>query len=404
MLKFGTDGIRDIYPTKINENIIYSIGKTINFTSKVIIGYDTRYSSKSLANALCKALKENNINLNLIGIASTPKVAYLSKIDNCLGIVITASHNPYFYNGIKFLDKGKKIDSFIKNLIINNYIELEYKGNEEYEEKEDYRYENYLKTIVKNNKYKVLFDFDHGGLVGINKNCLPINSKVINDDYDGYNINDKVGALYPNYLKQKLNELDYDIGFCYDGDGDRLMLIDKKFIYDGDMILYLLAKLLKHDKIVSTIMSNSGLKKCLNNNKIDLITCDVGDEKVYEKLVEFNILIGGEKAGHIIDLNHLGCGDGLYVSLLIIKLLNDNKIDLKEIFKDYKSYYYEELNYPVNINLDRLNIIKNTIDNLDENSRIYIRKSGTENKIRVLLESNNYNRFNHLKKMIEDNI
>ncbi len=403
MIKFGTDGIRGLYPSYINEDVCYRIGKAINFVSKVIIGYDTRESSFSLAKALYKGLKENNIEVVVLGVSSSPKTFFLSKLDECLAIEITASHNPYFYNGLKFVYKGYKINSLMKKQILLNYDETKkyLENSVNFEIINDYRYENYLSKIVDENKYKILFDLDHGALANMDISKLVNNTFIINENYDGKDINQKVGALYPNFLQKKLIELNYDFGFCFDGDADRVIMVDKENIYDGDDLLYFLADFLKQKEIVFTYMSNLALKHKLEDLNINSLICDVGDENVTKVLLEEHLLLGGEKAGHIIYTPHLASGDGLFIALLIIRLINEKEIDISSYLKEFKKYYYEEINVSSkNIDEAKINLIRELIELISDESRLILRKSGTEDKYRILVESKFEKKFILLKKYI----
>lgn len=391
MIKFGTDGIRGEYPDVVNEDVLYRIGKVLSlYNQKVIIGYDTRFSSISLAKSLYCSLDEEKIDVISIGLSSTPKMMYISKLDHCLCVMITASHNKYIDNGIKIFINGEKIAEEMKKNIETNYDEnLVYKQKLiDYKEKEDIRYEKFIESFLQNNKYKILMDTAFGAVSIIEKIKLN-NITLINTEYNGYNINDGVGALYAEHLLTKVQEGNYDYGFAFDGDGDRVIMCDKEKIYDGDDIVYFLAKniLKKQDSIVVTVMSNRGLIKSLEKYNIRTLTCDVGDEIVYQTLKDNALILGGEKAGHIIISSYLSCGDGLFIALNIINLLNSNNLKFKEYISDKQDFFQYNLNYSKEISREKMEKLNSLIEECQGNERIFIRKSGTEKLYRILIET-----------------
>lgn len=404
MIKFGTDGIRGKYPDVVNENVLYRIGKILSlYNKKVTIGYDTRYSSYSLAKSIYCSLKEENIDVISVGLASTPKMMYISKLDHCFALMITASHNKYCDNGVKIFFDGEKITDDMKNEFENRYdINLLFSSKEErYVEEIDNRYEMFIKDFMRENKYKILIDTAFGA-VSIAKNINLKNITFINTEYDGYNINDGVGALHPENILKKVQAGLFDYGFAFDGDGDRVIMCDKEKIYDGDDIIYFLSKLiLKNDNsIVVTVMSNKGLIEALKRYNIKSLMCAVGDEVVYQTLKENNLVLGGEKAGHIIYTPYLSCGDGLFIALYIINMLNNIKKSFKEVVNDKQDYIQYNFNYPKEINESKMKQLKKLEMDCLEDERIYIRKSGTENLYRFLIESKqNENVSKYLSKI-----
>lgn len=319
--------------------------------------------------------------------------------------MITASHNKYSDNGIKIINKGYKLNSDEEN-------EIEYLiDNDNYSfdlGKLDfininYDYLKFINTYLINSKLKIIIDCANGSTSNLAFNVF---SKVTNDliiinnNPNGYNINENCGSTDVLKLKEEIIKNKYDIGFAYDGDGDRVVAVDKYGnICSGDILIYLLALYLKKqykmNKIVLTKMSNLGIIKALNKNKIDVIETDVGDKYIMESLQNNNLILGGEDSGHIIINNVFHTGDGILISLFILRALNYLKINLSDIYNSLNLYYSNNINIKVNdknvifnnINLD--NKVKEIQSKLNDDCKIIIRPSGTEDFVRVCVMGKN---------------
>ena len=416
---FGTDGIRGIVDKDIDINLAIKVGNGIScylnnkkFNNKVIIGHDTRLSSSSLVAAIASSLCNNGVNVDIIGIVPTPIISYMiihNKYD--AGIMITASHNDYNYNGIKVFDSsGFKIDKIIEKYIetnLNNesFITIN-KGNIKYSNE---LINNYLDFII--NEFKI--DLSHMKIVldcanGSNYSIAPFLFKKLNADVieiscnnDGQNINNNCGANHINNLVNKVKEVNADFGFAFDGDGDRLrIVISNGQVLDGDDLLMILSdyfknkNLLKNNSLAGTIMTNMGIEKYFNKNNIKLIRSDVGDKNVITLMKKHDIIIGGEPSGHVCIMTHIPSCDALYNSLLFLKCCSELKIDVIKYFNKNIKYFSSLKNLNVSnevrINFDNNLLVKSFIEKLEEKYRevrIVVRPSGTESVIRIYVES-----------------
>lgn len=411
MKYFGTDGVRGKSFIKLNALLAYKIGmslKEVYNPEYIVIGLDTRDSSPMLAHMVASGALSAGIDVLYAGVVSTPMIAHYSKLKQTIGIMITASHNPYTDNGIKVFNKGFKSQEQ-EELIMESYID----GKVYYSEKfgnfnlSDDILNEYLKLIdslnIPKSNLKVLYDSANGANYQISQllfNKYFINSKQINNEPNGKNINLNCGSTYLETLKNEMKKFHYDLGVSYDGDGDRLLVVGSDLItYDGDMIIYLLAKYLKdknelnNNKVVLTKMSNPGILKALKRASIDYVLTDVGDKYVFEAMINEDLVLGGEASGHIIMRKLLDSGDGLLTSLYILKILEEYKLDLKEVFKDVSLYPLKMINIK-DINKDVLkeehviNYLDNYKRTLDDEDLLLVRASGTEDLVRVTLSVN----------------
>ena len=381
MKYFGTDGIRGIVNKDLTIELLMKIGKTLRVLNidKIYIGYDTRESSQLVLFSIVSGLLSQGIDVIDVGIVSTPAMQYYSNKHQVVTLMITASHNPYYYNGIKIFKNGEKLTKDEEELIECNLDnnEYEYKLGKYHQSK--CIFNEYLEYIFKyktNSLNKVILDLSNGALVNIASELFKDdhNITLINKDYNGTNINDKCGSLF--IYETSLNDNDYL--FSFDGDGDRILFKDKKRVYDGDLIVYLLAKYYKLDKVVVTENVNLGLLKAFEKDKIQVYISSVGDKNVYDLMIKENIKIGGETSGHIINLDYMNSGDGILNFLIINKILNE--INIHKYLKNIRYYPSKNLNLNSNYSFNNLLEIKNKY--LDK-ARINIRRSGTENVIRV---------------------
>ena len=433
---FGTDGIRCNVKNEIFNNFsLNKLSKAIvrnkkNF--KVVIGWDTRESSNPIQKKLVKQLKNNGAHLFIAGVVPTPLISFLTKQIGCdIGIVISASHNPYHYNGIKFFNrKGEKISEKFEKQIEKNFFNLNKSKKKFFVNGSSKTIKNPLQIYKKklfsklklNNfpkKLKIVFDCANGSTYKIIKKVIPktkINSIYLNNNPDGRNINHFCGSLYPKNLTKELKKHKADFGVSFDGDGDRIICSDEKGkIIDGDKILACLVKYfssITNNKIKGTVgthMTNAGLEKFIKKIGLKFYRANVGDKFVYNEMKKKNFIIGGEQSGHIILRDFWPSGDGVLIALCLIKIISDHNLKTSEIFDLYKPYLQTQKNIKIkdskllkNIRIKKLiKLYKNKY--IDKN-RVLIRLSGTEPLIRILVEGNNLSIINNLSKKLEKKI
>ena len=406
---FGTDGVRGIagdYP--LDEAGCIKIGKAIaaHFAkkpgSKVVIAWDPRESSETLVSNVVNGLTSESVDVVKVGVIPTPGLAYITREnDFAAGVMITASHNPVEYNGIKVFDeKGDKLDDNTEaaiNQLIDSSIPDQEIGKILSEPNLKQQYIDFVKNSVDGVlDQKIVIDCANGASSEttneIFKSILP-NLTIINDQPNGQNINKNCGATDTESLKELVVSQKYNLGIAFDGDADRIILIDSRGNeLNGDYILYMLAKSLNVDGIVTTVMSNIGLDKALYESKVKVKRVSVGDRYVLEGMKETGYLLGGEQAGHIILGDLLKTGDGTLTAAQIIQgILKTNK--------SLDKWHDELVLYPqalINIPLKNKDILESqqikdyiSIENsaLDGRGRLLIRPSGTEPLARVMVES-----------------
>ena len=412
MKYFGTDGIRGEAYQDLTLSLAYKLGCAVDtFNTEIIIGMDTRYSSIDLAKALMSGIKKNNV--RFAGVIPTSGLMYYSLKHNVLAIMITASHNPYQDNGFKVIDCGCKLSeakqSKLEELIDNNneqYIDQKIDLKIDEEILKDYYC--LLDKYYCKSKYKILFDAANGCYSQILKKYY--SNHIINCKPDGFNINDKCGSTNVSQLIEKVKEKDYDYGFAFDGDGDRVILVDKfNRVYDGDFLVYLMAKNLKEEKllqnntIVLSEITNPGLLEKLTEIDIQYIITPVGDANIF-KAMSNGYILGAEPSGHIINQLVLPFGDGLLNAFQIINILNHNEFSKEynqiNMFFSIKENLKYQSTKPLNMNL-----INKKIQKFNNQNRIVIvRKSGTEKVIRITLfqryKSGIYKNLNKIKKRV----
>ena len=442
---FGTDGVR----CKVNEepmtpDTCLKIAKSVGYLlsnkntkrKRVIISKDTRLSGYLFEPLMTSGFISMGMDVILVGPLPTPALPILiNSLRADMGVMITASHNTYEYNGLKFFDnKGKKIsrklELQIENIVLNEkkYLEITNKnyntGRAKRLEDAKGRYSESLKlTLSKNinfNKLKVVLDCGNGATYGVAPNLfweLGCAVSVINNDPDGLNINKDCGAINVKQLTKKVKETKSNIGFAFDGDGDRLIVVDNKGNeIDGDKILALLSKNLLDNKIlnkktvVSTKMSNLGFEKYLKNVLgIRLIRTDVGDVNVIEAMSKNSYSLGGEQSGHIILNDYNNTGDGILVALKILEILEKSGKKADKLFNIYNSYHQEKVNLKLKKKLDEkskksINDIEKLSINKKKHLRYLFRESGTEPLIRILVEGKNKNEIIKETKFLKEKI
>jgi len=437
---FGTDGVR----CKVNEepmtpDTCLKIAKTAGYLlsnkdikkNRVIISKDTRLSGYIFEPLMTSGFVSMGMEVILTGPLPTPALSMLiTSLRADMGVMITASHNTYEYNGLKFFDsKGNKIskelENQIENIVLNknNYNKIPTKGFQTGKatriEDTISRYSEHLKLSIKRNQnfnnIKVVLDCANGATYQVAPTIFwELGCKVIsiNNQPDGSNINAECGAVNVEQLSIKVLETNSDIGFAFDGDGDRLIVIDEKGnTIDGDKILALLTKeLIKNNNlnkktVVSTVMSNLGFENYLKDIlNVNLIRTAVGDINVIKEMQKDSYSLGGEQSGHIIISKYSKTGDGILTSLKILEILKQSKITTSELFNLYDSYPQEKINIPLNgkINnkfIDKIQNLSADYKKKKSHLRFVIRESGTESLLRLLVEGKNEN---EVKKEIDN--
>ncbi|MDO6476303.1 phosphoglucosamine mutase [Alteromonas sp. 1_MG-2023] len=419
---FGTDGIRGkVGESAINPEFVtklgWAAGKVLagHGTNKVLIGKDTRISGYMLESALEAGLSAAGINIGLLGPMPTPAIAYLTKTFRSeAGIVISASHNPYYDNGIKFFSSdGFKLDDDIEiaiesmldkpmTCVASNKLGKATRINDAAG-----RYIEFCKGTFPSDLslkgMKIVVDCAHGATYHIAPNVLSeLGAEVIEigTKPDGLNINDKVGATSMNAIVEKVLETGADMGFALDGDGDRIMLVDHLGnVLDGDQILYIIARdALKSGRlsggVVGTLMSNLGLEVALSKLSIPFVRSAVGDRYVMELLQQKGWAIGGENSGHVLNLNVASTGDGIVAGLQVITAMLRSGMDLHDLSGGFDKFPQKLINVRYDESSDNplamsavTDAVKEAESSLGKTGRVLLRKSGTEPLIRVMVES-----------------
>lgn len=419
---FGTDGVRGIANKTLTPEIAYKLGriggylfKKDDLRAKVLIGRDTRISGPMFEGALIAGLLSSGAEVMRLGVITTPGVAYLTKAMGAhLGIMISASHNPFEDNGIKlFGPNGMKLsdeeEAEVERLL-NSEDSLPRPIGKEIGTINDYyessqKYLSYLQETIDNTfeGLNVGLDCANGStssLAALLFANLEADIYTIGNSPNGTNINDGFGSTHPEQLQKIVVEKGLDVGLAFDGDGDRLIAVDEKGnIVDGDKIMYICAtylherNMLPKQTVVATVMSNLGLYKALENKGIDVVTTKVGDRYVLEKMLEGNYALGGEQSGHIIFLDHLTSGDGMLTGVQLLNIMVETGKPLSELAAEMPTYPQVLKNVPVE-NKDEmmknetlLEAIRNVEEELGESGRVLVRPSGTESLIRVMVEA-----------------
>lgn len=422
---FGTDGIRGIANEELKPDLAYRVGQVAGSVLKedqdgkgfVLIGRDTRQSGLMLSSALCAGLMSTGLDVVDLGVIPTPGVAYLVKKHKAsFGVVISASHNPFIYNGIKiFSQTGYKLPDEVEERIEERILDKDYQVDLVAPEeigmvRQDIcstgEYEDYLKGLLKGSLEgkKVALDLGNGALYEIAERVISsFGAEVvaINNQPTGKNINDKCGSTDPEKIQELVLETKADMGLSFDGDADRIIAVDEKGrIIDGDHILAICASFLKdkglldNNTVVGTIMTNIGLDRYLDSIGVGLVKTKVGDRYVLEEMLDKGYVIGGEQSGHIIFSHYNTTGDGLATGIHLMEVmlesgktmsqLNDLMISYPQVLvnakvaRDKKEAY---LDHPL-IQEE----IKKVEAEFKGNGRVVIRPSGTENLVRVMIE------------------
>lgn len=449
---FGTDGIRRIANTELSPELVFRVAKAgayvlskhTDHMPTILIGRDTRISGTLIESSMISGFSSYGANVKTLGVLPTPAVAYLTKKLNAdASVVISASHNTYEFNGVKyFSNKGMKIPDSIEEEIeevmdsdkmselvaVNENIGISESGEELV-----YEYIYFIEGIFRdsllknaNKDFKVVIDTANGATSQIAEKIfsdLGINFTIINNKPNGVNINDNCGSTHLEGLRKYVLENGYDLGIAYDGDGDRCLAIDEKGdLIDGDKILAVSSKYLKEnnklskDTIVATVMSNLGLNVYAKNNNLNLIQTKVGDRYVLEEMLENGYNIGGEQSGHIIFLDYNPTGDGILTSLMLLQIILEKKVSASKLCDIIDIYPQVLVNAKVSndkkYDFDKDEEIVKQIKEVEEefagNGRVLIRTSGTEPLVRVMIEGKDQEyitkKANDIAKLIEERL
>ena len=420
---FGTDGFRGEANKDLTFEHAIQIGRFLGWyyganqgkKAKIVIGKDTRRSSYMFEYALCTGLMASGADAYIMHVTTTPSVAYITRVDDFdCGIMISASHNPYYDNGIKLLNgNGEKMEeeTILKvEDYIDGKLEVPVADRHEIGRTVDYvagrnRYIGYLISMSKFSfkDKKVGLDVANGAAWQIAKgvfDALGAKTYVINDSPDGYNINTDCGSTHIEHLQKFVVEKGLDIGFAYDGDADRCLCVDEKGnVVTGDHTLYIYGLYMKergkllNNKVVTTVMSNFGLYKALDKVGIGYEKTKVGDKYVYENMVENGHRIGGEQSGHIIFTKYATTGDGILTSLKLMEVMLAKEKPMSELAAPVVFYPQVLKNVRVKSKPDAQNdpdvqkAVAAVSEALGDTGRILVRESGTEPVIRVMVEA-----------------
>ena len=433
---FGTDGFRGEANKNLTADHTYKIGRFLGWyygelkhqsgddtPARIVIGKDTRRSSYMFEYSLVGGLVASGADAYLLHVTTTPSVAYVARVDefDC-GIMISASHNPYYDNGIKLINgNGEKMDedtiSLVEayldgnlNVFGKDYAEIPYAHRDRIGCTVDYvsgrnRYVGYLISlgVYSFKGMKVGLDCANGSSWNIAKavfDALGAKTYVINADPNGTNINTDAGSTHSEGLQKFVVEKGLDVGFAYDGDADRCLCVDEKGnVVDGDAILYVYGRYMKEreklitNTVVTTVMSNFGLYKAFDELGIGYAKTAVGDKYVYEYMQKNGCRLGGEQSGHIIFSKYASTGDGILTSLKMMEVMMAKKMKMSQLTEDLHIYPQVLVNVKVKdkavtqADKDVQDAVKKVVDALGDTGRILVRESGTEPLIRVMVEA-----------------
>ena len=421
---FGTDGFRGEANIDLTVEHAFKVGRFLGWyfgkehKAQIAIGKDTRRSSYMFEDALAAGLTSSGADVYLLHVTTTPSVSYVVRTENFdCGIMISASHNPFYDNGLKIINGlGQKMEALVEEQI-EAYIDdsephIPLATREQIGRTIDYsagrnRFMGYLISLPTRSfkNMRVGLDCSNGSASAIAKSvfdALGAKTYVINNEPDGTNINTNCGSTHIEILQNFVREKHLDVGFAYDGDADRCIAVDETGkVIDGDLILYICGKYLKeqgrldNDTVVTTIMSNLGLYKAFDRAGIKYEKTDVGDKYVCENMLANGHSLGGEQSGHIIFSKHATTGDGILTSLMIMEVIIEKKLPLSTLASDVVIYPQLLKNVRVvNKQAARENefvvaAIEAVAKTLGDDGRILVRESGTEPVIRVMVEASN---------------
>ncbi len=427
---FGTDGIRRIANTELSPELVYRVAKAgayalakhTNHAPTILIGRDTRISGTLIESAMTAGFLSYGANVKSLGVIPTPAVAYLTKkMKADASVVISASHNTYEFNGVKyFSNKGMKIPDEIEEEIeemmdsekLNDFTAVNEKiGTAEVRTDllDEYVYffrKNFEEEFENYNTddFVVAIDTANGATSVVAEKvftALGIKHYIMNNTPNGININQNCGSTHLDMLKKYVVENNCNLGIAYDGDGDRCLAVDENGNeIDGDRLLAIISNYmkekgtLKNNTVVATVMSNLGLKKYAESNGLNFVQTKVGDRYVLEEMLKNGYNIGGEQSGHIIFLDYNPTGDGILTSLMLIKIMLEKGLAISKLCDIIRIYPQVLINAKVNsdkkYDFDKDPEIKSEMEKLEKefsgNGRVLIRPSGTEPLVRVMIE------------------
>lgn len=430
---FGTDGIRGIVGKDLNSNLALRVGASVAQTLKkelnkdkltFLIGSDTRISKDMFTTAVAAGILGEGCDIVDVGVLPTPAIAYLTNLYSCDGaFIISASHNPSEYNGIKVLDSnGFKLSEELENkceeLLLNDfsYGTSNVGGTFKQNDRSIEDYISYLTKTIDGNLHnvRIIVDTANGAASKTASTLfgsLSARGDIINNHPDGFNINKNAGSTHIEILKNKVVEGQYDVGIAYDGDADRCILVDELGNeIDGDYILAIAGLELKkqgkltNNTIVGTVMTNLGFKKFCQKNGINFVDTKVGDKYVLEEMLKKNYILGGEQSGHIIFKDHANTGDGQLTSLQILNIMCKTGKKLSELASCMQKYPQvlknieatKEQKEEYERREDIKDYIKQKEEEMNGEGRILVRPSGTENLMRVMIEGKDENYIKEL--------
>jgi len=412
--KFGTDGIRGPVTSTMNPLFVTKLGWAAGCVlkeegiSKVFIGKDTRISGYMFESALQAGFISSGMDVTLLGPLPTPGVSFLANSNNQVGLVISASHNLFEDNGIKFFNKDgqkfsaeleKRIESKLNHdMVAVDSINL---GKAARMNDAQGRYIEFCKSTFLGldlTGLSILLDCANGATYSVAPKVfeeLGAEVHAIGSSPDGININQNCGSTSPEFLKEEIAKGEYDLGIAFDGDGDRILIVSSNGdILDGDDILYILSQnLTEGSGVIGTLMTNKALEIHFEENNIDFYRSDVGDKYVLQKLVEKNWLLGGEPSGHIICLDSAPTGDAIIAALKFLDAVKNDNFSIDKTLNNFKKFPQTLINLKVD---DPNNIILSDKfwsevtkieSKLGNDGRVLIRPSGTEPLIRIMVES-----------------
>ena len=419
---FGTDGFRGEANEVLTVEHAFKVGRYIGWyysqdhRARIVIGKDTRRSSYMIEYALVAGLTASGADVYLLHVTTTPSVSYVTRTENFdCGIMISASHNPFYDNGIKLINaKGQKMEAEVEEqveaYIDGKIAELPLAKKENIGRTTDYvagrnRYIGYLISLATRSfeGMRVGLDCSNGSAFTIAKSvfdALGAKTYVINNEPNGTNINTNCGSTHIEVLQEYVKEKGLDVGFAYDGDADRCIAVDEKGnVINGDLIMYVCGKYLKENgrlngnTIVTTVMSNLGLYKACDKAGMRYEQTAVGDKYVSENMVRNNFSLGGEQSGHIIFSKHATTGDGILTSLMVMEVIMEKKQRLSTLAEEVKIFPQLLKNVRVvdkktaRENAEVQKAVNAVAEALGSDGRILVRESGTEPVIRVMVEA-----------------
>ncbi len=414
--KFGTDGIRGPVDSTMNPIFVTQLGWAAGSVlleegiTKVLIGKDTRISGYMLESALQAGFISSGMDVTLLGPLPTPGVSFLSNSNKQVGVVISASHNLFEDNGIKFFNKnGQKFSAELEKRIekkLTQAVETVKSlnlGKASRMEDAQGRYIEFCKSKFIDldlSELSIVLDCANGATYSVAPRVfeeLGANVTAIGIEPDGININKDCGSTNPNFLREEVLKGDYDLGIAFDGDGDRILIVSKEGqILDGDDLLYVLSHQNPKDKsIVGTLMTNKALELELKNRGLGFFRAEVGDKFVLEKMIKEGSSLGGEPSGHIICLDAAPTGDAIIAALKFLEALQEYSFEVDSSIKDFHKMPQTLINLSVSnpntviVNDKFWSEVTKIERSLDQKGRVLIRPSGTEPLIRIMVESEN---------------